>query len=190
MAPPIVRSSSYAIGPFSKFGRCSRHRDNPIVHPPIQQKDPCPNCLGQESFTPAVPPEFIRLRQMHFLCAPMMHTSMITGEVPVAPNGGVPPSDCPRKSIQRSRRCRNPTICGSLGTPDAPSTTLTHRFYCSVVVIYIMPKKIICQVFFSHPPLGPRMEPAPPLRGKSGGLILRRYPCPFSSPARSRQFPV
>ena len=57
------------------------------THPFGNKKALAPDCSGTRAVTPAVPPEFIRPRRMHFLCAPMMRTSLITGEAPVAPNG-------------------------------------------------------------------------------------------------------
>ena len=123
-----------------------RHRFCFMKMPPdsLQNKKTlAPTNLGQELLTPAVPPEFIRIIRIHFLCAHMMHTSLITGEVPVAPRTALPPSVCPHKPIQHSRRCRNHTIYGSLGTPETMSTLLTRRF--SYVVIYCMRCFLICQ---------------------------------------------
>jgi hypothetical protein len=107
------------------------------------QKSPRPNNNWDKSYTPAVPPEFIRITRIHSFCAHLMHTSMITGEVPDAPtidnnltSNCCQSSDCPHKSIQHSRRYRNFTACGSLGTPDAPFTILTHWFI--YVIFYIV----------------------------------------------------
>ena len=64
-------------------------------------------------------------RSMHLRC-------MLPGKRVKLPSHLTPDSasDCPHKSIQHCRRRHDPTIRGSLCTPETAPTILTQRFHC------------------------------------------------------------